>query len=124
MAINQHKITFWGVITTMVSVIGAIITGVIAIGGNWSEISEMMRKTDIIYEHADELEHMINDSHEVLQYRAEHTRDYVEMRHRIDSLENIIELMERGKHPYDSIWVQYPNGTWHLTTIEDLLNQN
>ena len=36
-----------------------------------------------------------------------------------DSLIHIIELLNRGKLPYDSIWRKSESGHWYLTTVKN-----
>ena len=105
--------------------VASVIIGVLTI--NWSGVIKFGHSVNFLYDNVEEMEHILDDFHQVLsleQQIAESNRQIdslkkvlFETRSR-DSLISVISHLNRGKFPYDSIWVKGPSGTWYMTTME------
>ena len=85
-----------------------------------------------LYEHADELDHVLDDYHKVLAMQKDIDNAHAELdslkivlfeTESRDSLIHVIELLNGGKFPYDSIWHLGPSGYRYETTVEKHFNE-
>ena len=86
----------------------------------WASVIQFGHSMKFVYEHAADMEHIVDDYHELLPLRDELDsvkRVLFETKNR-DSLISVISHLNRGKFPYDSIWVKGPSGVWYMTTME------
>lgn len=110
------------------SIIGAIgiIGSLFAI--NWSIPLAKANDFEYIMSHIEEIEHVLDDHHEVLSLWDKLdslNRELQALDDFRDSVIHVIELLSVGKSPYDSIWIKGPSGFWYETTIEDhFLNEH
>lgn len=115
-------------ITILVTMISTIV-GALTI--NWQGLIQFGHSANFLYENVEELEHVLEDFHEVLGIQGEIRKVQLELdslnnelfvRTNRDSLIHVIELMNVGKLPYDSIWRKSDSGHWYLTTVERHFN--
>lgn len=105
---DQHKMTFWGVLTLLVGGLTALIT----LFSYWPIVSNFMMKTNFLYKNAPIIYRMAKDHKADSLYDAAITR-------KIDSLETVIRIIEFGKAPYlDSVWYM-DHGIWKEVDIRD-----
>ena len=111
----QTKLSLIAVFTTTISIFGGVLY-------KWSDIAAFTHKTEFLYKHVDEIEHLIEDNHEVLALREK--LHAVELRllgetKRADSLSFVIRIINTGKYPNDSIYMKSKSGHYYTTTIDD-----
>jgi hypothetical protein len=112
--------------------IGIVSTAIGLVSVNWGALAKFGTSVSFLYDNVEHLEHMLDDGHEVLGMTSEIARCNAQ----IDSLKNVlfvisnrdslihvIELLNRGKLPYDSIWRKSNSGHWYLTTVDKHFNE-
>lgn len=122
---NMFAVKLIGIIVSVISVLIGVFTV------DWGSLVKFGSSVNFLYENVEELEHSLDDYHAVLGLQSELTV----AQNQIDSLKNVlfvvsnrdslihvIELMNRGKLPYDSIWRKSDSGHWYLTTIDNHFN--
>jgi len=120
---HKQRLSLLKWISALGGAIGAII-GIISV--DWGGVVQFGQASVFMYENAEELEHMVDDYHIVLGMQSEIERSHAQIdslkrvlfeTQNRDSLIHVIELLNRGKHPYDSIWLKGPSGVYYETTI-------
>ena len=112
------------VIKLLSVIVGIVSTGIAAFTINWQGVIQFGTSVNFLYENVEHLEHMLDDGHEVLGMKEaikklDHQVDSIGLvLANRDSLIHIIELFNRGKMPYDSIWRLSESGDWYKTTVE------
>lgn len=123
---NMFAIKLIGLAVSIVSVVLGIITI------DWSSTVKFGHSVVFLYEHVEEIDHVLDDYHQILGMQVEIDKAHRELDSlkRVlfetksrDSLIHVIELLNGGKYPYDSIWHLGPSGYRYETTIEKHFNE-
>ena len=115
---SQHNMRAAGWIGVLVTTI-SILVGALTIP--WGRVAEFGTSVNFLYENHAELEHILEDYHDLLSLRAEleDLEKLVNIVTNRDSLLHVLELLDRGKFPYDSLWLKSQSGHPYETTIEE-----
>lgn len=101
---------------------GSIITVLSALFAfNWSGVIQFGSSLNFMYNHAEQLEHVLTDGHDVLkmQKKVDSLENVVKVLANRDSLIHAMELINRGKYPYDSVYLESESGHLFITTVEE-----
>lgn len=108
-------------------IIGILGTGITLISIDWGAIVRFGTSVNFLYENVEELEHVLDDYHNVLglghdveicMAEIDSLNNKLKVLENRDSLIHVISLLNRGKFPYDSIWIKSQSGHYYKTTIE------
>ena len=110
--------TAWQKVTSAVAGAGTLLSAILI--PDWSSFFEKTHRFNILLEQADSIEHLIEDSHEVLSVRLKMDS----MNRELDSLKEVMIIMNHGKFPYDTIWVKGPSGFYYMTTIPEYMTDD
>jgi hypothetical protein len=111
-----------GTVLGIISTVGAIIAV------PWGGVIQFGSGVIFLQDNYDELEHVLDDYHQVLSLDSKINSTQAELDSVMnvlfvvanrDSLIHVMELMNRGKLPYDSIWRISESGHWYRTTIQN-----
>lgn len=115
------------VIKLLSVIVGIVSTGIAVFTVDWAGVIKFGHSVNFLYDNVDELEHVLDDYHTVLglgnkvgsaQEQLDSLKQALFITTSRDSLIHVLELMNRGKLPYDSIWRKSESGHWYLTTIK------
>jgi hypothetical protein len=124
MPATKHNMTAAKWITILITIVSTVV-GALTI--NWAGIIKFGHSMNFVYENADELDHIVEDFHDVLSMQDQINAANIKidsLNYKLfvasnrDSLIHIIELLNRGKIPYDSIWRKSESGHWYVTTVD------
>lgn len=128
---KNYSASFWGKLLA----IGTFIISLIAVIMNFNDVADWFYKTKILYIHAQDVEHLIQDKHQYINElsRLKRKIDRTELetlkqreishvlRKEIDSLETVIKIISVGKEPLrDSVWIETRAG-WKKVKMTDVL---
>ena len=116
---NMFAIKLIGLAVSIISVAIGIFTV------PWANVVQFGHSVNFLYNNVEEIEHILDDYHQLLPLRSELDsvkKVLFETKNR-DSLIHVIELLNGGKYPYDSIWHLGPSGYRYETTIEKHFNE-
>ena len=125
MPARKHNIFFMKLLAVAAGLVGTAIT---AFTVDWGSVAKFGHSVNFLYEHIDEIEHLLDDGHQQLNLNTEVADiriDVDSLNYKIfivsnrDSLLHIIDLFNSGKLPYDSIWRKSESGHWYLTTVKN-----
>ena len=125
MPARKHNMFLIKLISIAAGVVGTVFT---AFSINWGGVAKFGHSVNFLYENIDEIEHVLTDYHDVLglthdveicMAQIDSLKHELFIRTSRDSLIHVIELFNRGKMPYDSIWRLSDSGHWYKTTVEN-----
>ena len=125
MPARKHNITAAKWLSALGGIAG-LVFGVLSV--DWGGVAKFGTAVNFLYDNHADIEHLIDDYHsnlgltnsvDTLRLEFDELKEELFVKVNRDSLIHIIELFNRGKQPYDSIWRLSESGHWYKTTVEN-----
>jgi hypothetical protein len=128
MPARKHNIFLMKLLAILAGLVGTAFT---AFTVDWGTVAKFGHSVNFLYEHIDEIEHLLEDGHVQLDAQVEVKAVINALRIDVDSINyklfivsnrdsiiHIVDLFNRGKFPYDSLWIRSQSGHYYKTTVK------